>query len=430
MSPTTQFISFRLILIVVSLNLVVSIYDATDHLHVSGAISTGRARIVYPAVDDEEIPVFHSVYEDENMSDMKGQSIHKYLGRSHFNNSSFDGSDEQLENSSLAAKSDLQLAIFENKYLNPPTDEVSHDMKHHSSRYLKTGTTIVGLKVKDCVILAADTRATEGSVVADTRCEKVHQLSQNIWCCGAGTSADLDALTRKVRYSFLLKSMKQTAIGNEHFSASSCFNVSFKSREEDEIKMTLGEASISAVCNMIREELYKARGNIGANLVLGGVDQFSKIPILAAIHPHGSIDIVPYTALGSGGLAAMGILEAGYHQDLSVEEGLTLVKEAVLAGIRNDLGSGSQVDICVIEKHQVTYTRGAVSEDTLLLSDTERLIDEDVHKRHIKVDCAEIGGVNGFGALPYEIKSRKTLMTSEVSKALHQRKWIEYVLNS
>jgi 20S proteasome subunit beta 2 len=429
MLPTTQFISFRLLLIVVSLNVAASIYDATDYFHVSGAISTGRARIVYPAEDDEEIPFFHSVSEDENISDMKGQSIHQYLGRSHFENSSFAGSDEQLEYTSSSTTTNLQLAFYD-KSLNPPADEPTHDMKHRSSRYLKTGTTIVGLKVKDCVILAADTRATEGTVVADTRCEKVHQLSQNIWCCGAGTSADLDSLTRKVRYTFLLKSMKQTAIGNEHISVSSSSNVSFQSREENEIKMSLGEASISSVCDMIREELYKARGNIGANLVLGGVDQFSKIPILAAIHPHGSIDIVPYTALGSGGLAAMGILEAGYHQDLSVEEGLALVKEAVLAGIRNDLGSGSQVDICVIEKHKVTYTRGAVSEDTLVLSDRERLIDEDAHKRHIKVDCAQIGGVNGFGALPYEIKSRKTLMTSEVSKALHQRKWIESVLNS
>jgi hypothetical protein len=37
-----------------------------------------------------------------------------------------------------------------------------------------TGTTIVGCVFRDGVILGADTRATEGPVVADKNCEKVH----------------------------------------------------------------------------------------------------------------------------------------------------------------------------------------------------------------------------------------------------------------
>ena len=78
-------------------------------------------------------------------------------------------------------------------------------------------------------------------------------------------------------------------------------------------------------------------------LVLGGVDPYTQHPILAAIHPHGSMDVVPYTALGSGGLAAMGVLEAGFRVDMNLEDGIELVKSAVLAGIKNDLGSGSQV---------------------------------------------------------------------------------------
>jgi 20S proteasome subunit beta 2 len=53
----------------------------------------------------------------------------------------------------------------------------------------KTGTTIVGLICKDAVILAADTRATAGSIVADKNCEKLHYLTPNIYCAGAGTAA-------------------------------------------------------------------------------------------------------------------------------------------------------------------------------------------------------------------------------------------------
>ena len=39
-----------------------------------------------------------------------------------------------------------------------------------------TGTTIVGLVYKDGVVLGADTRATEGPIVADKNCEKVCTL--------------------------------------------------------------------------------------------------------------------------------------------------------------------------------------------------------------------------------------------------------------
>lgn len=44
----------------------------------------------------------------------------------------------------------------------------------------KTGTTIVGIVYKDGVVLGADTRATEGNIVADKNCEKIHYLAKNI----------------------------------------------------------------------------------------------------------------------------------------------------------------------------------------------------------------------------------------------------------
>lgn len=45
---------------------------------------------------------------------------------------------------------------------------------------IKTGTTIVGILFKDGVILGADTRATEGPIVADKNCEKIHYLADNM----------------------------------------------------------------------------------------------------------------------------------------------------------------------------------------------------------------------------------------------------------
>lgn len=68
----------------------------------------------------------------------------------------------------------------------------------HPPRATKTGTTIVGCIYKDGVVLGADTRATNGSIVADKNCEKIHYLAPNMYCCGAGTAADTEFTTNLI----------------------------------------------------------------------------------------------------------------------------------------------------------------------------------------------------------------------------------------
>ncbi|KAF6994152.1 hypothetical protein CFC21_010926 [Triticum aestivum] len=157
--------------------------------------------------------------------------------------------------------------------------------------FRKTGTTIVGLVFADGVVLGADTRATEGPIVADKNCEKIHFMAPNIYCCGAGTAADTEAVT----------------------------------------------------------------GHVSAALVLGGVDVTG--PHLHTVYPHGSTDTLPFATMGSGSLAAMSVFESKYREGLTREEGIALVAEAIRAGIFNDLGSGSNVDVCVITKGNTEYLR-------------------------------------------------------------------------
>ena len=45
------------------------------------------------------------------------------------------------------------------------------------------------------MVLGADTRSTNGDTVADKNCEKIHYIAPNIYCCGAGTAADTEAVT-------------------------------------------------------------------------------------------------------------------------------------------------------------------------------------------------------------------------------------------
>lgn len=68
-----------------------------------------------------------------------------------------------------------------------------------------------------------------------------------------------------------------------------------------------------------------------------------------------------YVSLGSGSIAASGILETEYKEGMSFEEAQHLATKAISAGIIEDLGSGSQVDVCLISRTQYKMTRGILS---------------------------------------------------------------------
>ncbi|GMP46135.1 hypothetical protein CsSME_00014408 [Camellia sinensis var. sinensis] len=156
-----------------------------------------------------------------------------------------------------------------------------------SPSFLKTGTTIVGLIFQDGVILGADTRATEGPIVADKNCEKIHFMAPNIYCCGAGTAADTEAVTDMVS--------SQLQLHRYH---------------------TGQESRVVTALTLLKSHLFSYQGHVSAALVLGGVDVTG--PHLHTIYPHGSTDTLPFATMGSGSLAAMSVFESKYREGLTV----------------------------------------------------------------------------------------------------------------
>jgi 20S proteasome subunit beta 2 len=103
---------------------------------------------------------------------------------------------------------------------------------------------------------------------------------------------------------------------------------------------------------MLKQHLFRYQGHIGAYLVVAGVDPTGVG--LFTVHAHGSTDKLPYVTMGSGSLAAMSVFESMWKPQLNREEAIALCSEAIKAGIFNDLGSGSNVDVCVIQKDKPT----------------------------------------------------------------------------
>jgi 20S proteasome subunit beta 2 len=106
---------------------------------------------------------------------------------------------------------------------------------------------------------------------------------------------------------------------------------------------------------LLKRMLFRYQGYVSAALVLGGVDDTG--PHLYSIHPHGSTDKLPYATMGSGSLAAMSVFESQFRANMTEEEAKKMVHQAIRAGIFNDLGSGSNVDLCVITKDNVEMLR-------------------------------------------------------------------------
>lgn len=113
---------------------------------------------------------------------------------------------------------------------------------------------------------------------------------------------------------------------------------------------------VVAAKTLLKQMLFRYQGHIGAHLIVGGVDSTGSY--ITSIHQHGSTDSVPYTTMGSGSLAAMSVFEKGWVPNMDKEAGMKLVRDAIAAGIFNDLGSGSNVDLCVITKAGKEMHRG------------------------------------------------------------------------
>jgi len=185
----------------------------------------------------------------------------------------------------------------------------------------KTGTTIVGCLFNNGVVLGADTRATSDTIVADKNCSKIHRLANRMFCCGAGTAADTEMTTKKIEAQLEL------------------------------LRLNLGrEVPVIAALRMIKQLLFRYEGHISAALVLGGVD--SEGGHIYSIYPHGSTDRLPFATMGSGSLAAMAMFEDRWVEGMEEEAAVKLVRDAIAAGITNDLGSGSNVDITIIKKDE------------------------------------------------------------------------------
>ena len=182
------------------------------------------------------------------------------------------------------------------------------------------GTTTVGIKAKDGVILCADMRASAGYFIANNNTMKIQKIDEHAGMTMAGGVADAQNITDILRYHANLHRIQK--------------------QEPIPIK------SLTRLTSLI---FHQNRGYpFIADILVGGYDKTG--PDLYNIDMFGSVEKKTFVTTGSGSPVAYGLMEEEFHENLSVEDAKIIALRAVKAAITRNIGTGDGINIAILDK--------------------------------------------------------------------------------
>jgi len=193
---------------------------------------------------------------------------------------------------------------------------------------LKTGTTTVGVLAKDCVILGAESKSTMGWLIAGKDVQKIHQIDDKVALTISGGVGDAQALIRILRAEINIYKLTRNA-----------------------------EITVKAIATLLSNVLSQSRWYPYMFMpILGGVDKDGMH--VYSIDPAGGAEEDKFTSTGSGSPVAYGVLEDGYKDGMTRDEGVRLVVRAIRAARERDVFSGGKkINVWVIDKNGIEFVK-------------------------------------------------------------------------
>ncbi|MFB6188423.1 MAG: archaeal proteasome endopeptidase complex subunit beta [Halapricum sp.] len=186
---------------------------------------------------------------------------------------------------------------------------------------LKTGTTTVGLKAEDGVVLVTDTRASLGNMVSSKTTQKVEQIHPTAAMTIAGSVSAAQSLLSTIEAEAKLYELRRDK-----------------------------ELSINGLSTLLGN-LLRSGAFLVVVPVLGGVDETgSHIYSFDALGGKSEED---YAVSGSGSQFALGVLENRYEEGISMDDAEDAAISAVLTAIERDTASGNGLSIARITEDGV-----------------------------------------------------------------------------
>lgn len=210
---------------------------------------------------------------------------------------------------------------------------------------VKRGTTSIGIKCSEGIVLAVDKRTTSNLVEA-TSIEKIFKIDEHIGAATSGLVADARALVERARVEAQINKITYS----------------------EPIRV---DSLSKKLCDML--QMYTQNGGVrpfGSALIIGGVyDGSCK---LFETDPSGALIEYKATAIGSGRSAAMDIFEDQYKDDMNLNDAIKLALTAINEATEHET-TANNVEIAVIKCDEEVYTK-------LSQEEVQTFIDEVVSK--------------------------------------------------
>ncbi len=191
---------------------------------------------------------------------------------------------------------------------------------------LKTGTTTVGMVCKECVVLSSDSKSTLGWLVSGKEVQKIYQIDDRMALTISGGVGDAQALIRILKAEINIYKLTRNA-----------------------------PITVKAVATLLSNILSQSRWYPYMFMpILGGVDKDGYH--IYSIDPVGGVEKDNFSSTGSGSPIAYGVLEDGYKEGLSRDEGVRLAVRCIRSARERDIFSGAKkIRVLVIDKDGVQW---------------------------------------------------------------------------
>lgn len=194
---------------------------------------------------------------------------------------------------------------------------------------VKRGTTSVGIKASDGVVLLVDKRIAS-RLLEPQSTEKIFQIDDHIGAVTSGLVADARALVDRARVDAQINRV----VYNEPIGV---------------------EVLAKKICD--HKQTFTQYGGVrpyGTALLIGGVDDEG--PHLFETDPSGALLMIKATGIGSGRNAVMEVLEEKYDENANIEKTIDLGLEALYKATEGKLTVGT-VEIAVVDAKDYKFKK-------------------------------------------------------------------------
>ena len=219
---------------------------------------------------------------------------------------------------------------------------------------VKRGTTSIGIKCSEGIVLAVDKRTTSNLVEA-TSIEKIFKIDEHIGAATSGLVAGARALVERARVEAQINKITYS----------------------EPIRV---DSLSKKLCDML--QMYTQNGGVrpfGSALIIGGV--YDGICKLFETDPSGALIEYKATAIGSGRSAAMDIFEDQYKDDMNLNDAIKLALTAINEATEHET-TANNVEIAVIKCGEEVYTK-------LSQEEVQTFIDEVVSEEESEEESEE-----------------------------------------